>query len=54
KMERAAGDLNFEIAAEYRDKLIEIKNMIRDMQVEEDGKESRKQGKKVHKNKRRK
>ena len=33
KMEKAAADLNFEVAAEYRDKLIEIKNMLRDMKV---------------------
>ena len=31
KMERAAADLNFEAAAEYRDSLIEMKNMLRDM-----------------------
>ena len=30
KMERAAADLNFEAAAEYRDRLIEMKNMLRD------------------------
>ncbi len=28
KMEKAAGDLNFELAAEYRDKLIELKNIL--------------------------
>ena len=32
KMERAAADLNFEAAAEYRDSLIEMKNMLRDME----------------------
>ncbi|MCR5451569.1 MAG: excinuclease ABC subunit UvrB [Lachnospiraceae bacterium] len=31
KMEKAAADLNFEIAAEYRDKMIELKNMLRDI-----------------------
>jgi len=31
KMNKAAGDLNFEAAAEYRDKIIEIKNMLQDM-----------------------
>ena len=31
KMEKAAADLNFEAAAEYRDRLIELKNMLRDM-----------------------
>lgn len=30
KMERAAADLNFESAAEYRDRLIEMKQMLRD------------------------
>ncbi len=33
KMERAAADLNFEAAAEYRDKLIELKNMLRDVKA---------------------
>lgn len=33
KMQEAAADLNFEIAAEYRDRLIEIKNMLRDLYV---------------------
>ena len=33
KMQDAAADLNFEIAAEYRDRLIEIKNMLRDLEV---------------------
>ena len=32
KMEHAAADLNFEAAAEYRDSLIEMKNMLRDME----------------------
>lgn len=32
KMERAAADLNFEAAAEYRDRLIEMKNMLRDVE----------------------
>ncbi len=31
KMEKAAGDLNFEAAAEYRDRLIQLKEMLRDM-----------------------
>ncbi len=35
KMEQAAADLNFEVAAEYRDRLIEVKNMLRDMRVDE-------------------
>ncbi len=30
KMEKAAAELNFEAAAEYRDKLIELKNMLQD------------------------
>ena len=29
KMQKAATDLNFEAAAEYRDKMIELKNMLR-------------------------
>ncbi len=32
KMQKAATDLNFEAAAEYRDKMIELKNMLRDME----------------------
>ena len=28
KMQKAAADLNFEAAAEYRDKMIELKNML--------------------------
>ena len=31
KMEKAAGDLNFEAAAEYRDRLVQLKEMLRDM-----------------------
>ena len=31
KMESAAADLNFEAAAEYRDKMVELKNMLRDL-----------------------
>ena len=31
KMQKAASDLNFEAAAEYRDKMIELKNMLRDL-----------------------
>ena len=30
KMERAAADLNFEAAAELRDKMIELKNFYRE------------------------
>ena len=32
KMSKAAADLNFEAAAEYRDKIIELKNMLRDLE----------------------
>ena len=31
KMKKAAAELNFEAAAEYRDKMIELKNMLRDL-----------------------
>ena len=31
KMQKAAADLNFEAAAEYRDKMLELKNMLRDL-----------------------
>lgn len=31
KMQRAASDLNFEAAAEYRDKMVELKSMLRDL-----------------------
>ena len=31
KMTKAAAELNFEAAAEYRDKMVELKNMLRDM-----------------------
>ncbi len=31
KMQKAAADLNFEAAAEYRDKMVELKNMLRDL-----------------------
>ena len=34
-MEKAAADLNFEAAAEYRDRMIELKNMLRDEEVAE-------------------
>lgn len=34
KMESAAEDLNFEVAAEYRDRLIEIKNQLRDLEID--------------------
>jgi excinuclease ABC subunit B len=30
KMKKAAAELNFEAAAEYRDKMVELKNMLRD------------------------
>lgn len=33
KMEKASADLNFEAAAEYRDNMINYKNMLRDMKV---------------------
>lgn len=33
KMEKAATDLNFEAAAEYRDRMIELKSMLRDMEM---------------------
>ena len=32
QMQKAAAELNFEAAAEYRDKLVELKNMLRDAQ----------------------
>ena len=35
KMEREAADLNFEAAAQYRDRIIEWKNMLRDILVTE-------------------
>ena len=31
KMQKAAAELNFEAAAEYRDKMITLKNMLRDV-----------------------
>ena len=31
KMQKAASELNFEAAAEYRDKMIELKNTLRDL-----------------------
>ena len=34
KMQKAASELDFEAAAEYRDKMIELKNMLRDMEKE--------------------
>ena len=33
KMETAATDLNFEAAAQYRDRIVELKNMLREIQV---------------------
>ena len=32
KMKKAAAELNFEAAAEYRDKMVKLKNMLRDME----------------------
>ena len=32
KMESAAADLNFEMAAQYRDRIVELKNMLREIQ----------------------
>ena len=46
KMDAAAADLNFEIAAEYRDRLVEVKNMLRDLKVDLDDKRQRKRNKK--------
>ena len=31
KMKKAAAELNFEAAAEYRDKMVTLKNMLRDI-----------------------
>ena len=31
KMQKAAADLNFEAAAEYRDKMVELKKMLQEM-----------------------
>ena len=31
KMQKAAAELNFEVAMEYRDKMVELKNMLRDL-----------------------
>ena len=45
KMDAAAADLNFEIAAEYRDRLVEVKNMLRDLKVDLDNKRQRKRNK---------
>ena len=33
KMESAAADLNFEMAAQYRDRIVELKNMLREMSI---------------------
>ena len=53
KMEKAAADLNFEGAAEYRDRMIELKNMLRDEEVENSERSNTgTDTKKVHKNKR--
>jgi len=35
KMEKAAAELNFEAAAQYRDALISYKNMLRDMEIDD-------------------
>ena len=32
KMKKAAAELNFEVAAEYRDKMVKLKNMLRDIE----------------------
>ena len=32
KMKKAAAELNFEAAAEYRDKMVKLKNMLRDIE----------------------
>ena len=32
EMKKAAADLNFEAAAEYRDKMVKLKNMLRDIE----------------------
>lgn len=37
KMNTAATELNFEAAAEYRDKMIELKNMLRDLEADRQG-----------------
>ena len=53
KMEKAAADLDFEGAAEYRDRMIELKNMLRDEEVENSERSNTgTDTKKVHKNKR--
>jgi excinuclease ABC subunit B len=31
KMQKAAAELNFEAAAEYRDKMVSLKNMLREI-----------------------
>ena len=33
KMKKAAAELNFEVAAEYRDKMVSLKNMLREMET---------------------
>ena len=33
KMKKAAAELNFEAAAEYRDKMVSLKNMLREMET---------------------
>ena len=38
KMQKAAADLNFEAAAELRDKMIELKKKLQEMDEEESGK----------------
>lgn len=37
KMQKAAADLNFEAAAELRDKMIELKEKLRDFTEEKEG-----------------
>ena len=52
-MEEAAADLNFEVAAEYRDQLVEIKNMLRDAKVDaDDRKAAGRSGRGYHKSRR--
>ena len=43
KMQKAAADLNFEAAAELRDKMIELKKKLQEMDEEESGASRKKQ-----------
>ena len=47
KMKKAAAELNFEAAAEYRDKMVKLKNMLRD--IEEQIKERKQNAEKTEK-----